>query len=103
MLITTTEFIAGTNLQHLGLVQGSTVRAKDIGKAFMAGLRQIGGGEIHEYTELMYEARRDATHRMIEEARRYGADAIIAVRYSTCSVMDGNSEVMAFGTAVKYV
>ena len=103
MLITTSEFVAGKNLQHLGLVQGSTVRAKHIGKAIVAGFRQIGGGEIHEYTELMYEARRDATNRMLMTAQQMGADAIIAVRYSTCSVMDGNSEVMAYGTAVKFV
>jgi len=103
MLITTSEFVSGRNIQHLGLVQGSTVRAKHIGKAFMAGLRQIGGGEIHEYTELMYEARLDATNRMIHAAQNLGADAIIATRYSTCSVMDGNSEVMAYGTAVKFV
>jgi uncharacterized protein YbjQ (UPF0145 family) len=103
MLITTSESVGGKNLQHLGLVQGSTVRAKHIGKALMAGLRQIGGGEITEYTELMYEARTDATKRMIEAAERLGADAVVATRYSTCSVMDGNSEVMAYGTAVKFV
>jgi len=87
----------------MGLVQGSTVRAKHIGKAIVAGFRQIGGGEIHEYTELMYEARVDATNRMIHAAQQMGADAITSVRYSTCSVMDGNSEVMAYGTAVKFV
>jgi len=103
MLLTTSEFVNGKNLQHLGLVQGSTVRAKHIGKALLAGLRQIGGGEIHEYTELMYEARQDATSRMIELAQKMGADAVVAIRYSTCSVMDGNSEVMAYGTAVKFV
>jgi len=103
MLITTSEFVSGKELHHLGMVQGSTVRAKHIGKALMAGLRQIGGGEISEYTELMYEARLDATNRMVEAARGWGADAIIATRYSTCSVMDGNSEVMAYGTAVKFV
>jgi uncharacterized protein YbjQ (UPF0145 family) len=103
MLITTSETISGKNLQHLGLTQGSTVRAKHIGKAFIAGFRQIAGGEIHEYTELMYEARQDATARMIANAQQMGADAIIATRYSTCSVMDGNSEVMAYGTAVKFV
>ncbi|MCL2365327.1 MAG: YbjQ family protein [Defluviitaleaceae bacterium] len=103
MIIVTSEFIHGRNLQHLGLVQGSTVRAKDIGKAFVARFRQIGGGEINEYTELMYEARNDATARMIHMAQNMGADAIIATRYSTCSVMDGNSEVMAYGTAVKFI
>jgi len=103
MLITTSETVSGKNLHHLGLVQGSTVRAKHIGKALLAGFRQIGGGEIHEYTELMYEARLDATNRMVEAAQRLNADAIIATRYSTCSVMDGNSEVMAYGTAVKFL
>ena len=103
MLLTTSEFVNGKNLHHLGLVQGSTVRAKNIGKAIVAGFRQIGGGEIHEYTELMYEARVDATNRMIQAAKQWDADAIVAIRYSTCSVMDGNSEVMAYGTAVKFV
>jgi uncharacterized protein YbjQ (UPF0145 family) len=103
MLITTSENVSGKTLNHLGLVQGSTVRAKHIGKAFMAGIRQIGGGEIHEYTELLYEARQDATARMVAAAQKMGADAIVALRYSTCSVMDGNSEVMAYGTAVKFM
>jgi len=103
MLITTSEFVSGKEIQHLGMVQGSIVRAKHIGKALMAGIRQMGGGEIREYTELMYEARHDATNRMVEAAKQLGADAITSTRYSTCSVMDGNSEVMAYGTAVKFV
>jgi len=102
MLITTSEFVHGKELHHLGLVQGSTVRAKHIGKAIIAGFRQIGGGEIHEYTELLFEARVDATNRMIMNAQKLGADAVVAVRYSTCSVMEGNSEVMVYGTAVKF-
>ena len=103
MLYTTSEFIEGKKLQHLGTIQGSVVRAKHIGKSFVAGFRTLVGGEIDEYTELMYETRRIATERMIAEATRIGADAIVAVRYSTCSVMDGCSEVMAYGTAVKFV
>ncbi|MCL2224621.1 MAG: YbjQ family protein [Defluviitaleaceae bacterium] len=102
MLITTSENVSGKTLQHLGLVQGSTVRAKNIAHDFFAGLRQIVGGEIKEYTDLMYEARQSATERMIDSAKNMRADAIVAVRYSTCSVMGGCSEVMAYGTAVKF-
>lgn len=103
MLLTSTESISNKNIQTLGLVQANVVRAKHIGKSFLAGLRTIAGGEIVEYTELMYEARKIAEERMIAEAKRLGADAIVAVRYMTCSIMDGSSEVMVFGTAVKYV
>ena len=103
MLITTSEFIGGQNLQHLGLVQGSVVRAKHVGRDIMASFKTIVGGEIRGYTELMYEARGIATDRMIEQARTMGADAIIGLRYSTCAVMAGCSEVMAYGTAVKFV
>jgi len=102
MLIVTSEFVQGKEFEHIGLVQGSVVRAKHIGKAMLAGFRAIGGGEIVEYTELMYEARKIATDRMIMEASKIGADAVTSVRYSTCSVMDGSSEVMAYGTAVKF-
>ncbi|MCL2839344.1 MAG: YbjQ family protein [Defluviitaleaceae bacterium] len=102
MIIVTSEFIQGKELEHIGLVQGSVVRAKHIGKAMLAGFRAIAGGEIDEYTELMYEARKIATDRMSLAAHQMQADAIVAVRYSTCSVMDGSSEVMAYGTAVKF-
>jgi len=102
MLMVTSEFIQGKELEHLGLVQGSVVRAKHIGKALLAGFRAIGGGEIVEYTELMLEARQVATDRMVEDAKKLRSDAIISVRYSTCSVMEGNSEVMAYGTAVRF-
>jgi uncharacterized protein YbjQ (UPF0145 family) len=101
MLLTTSEFIQGKTLQHLGMVQGSIVRTKHIGNDLLASIRSIVGGEIPEYTKLMYEARQTATERMIAEAHRLGADGIVAVRYSTCSVMSGSSEVMAYGTAVK--
>ncbi|MCL2753915.1 MAG: heavy metal-binding domain-containing protein [Defluviitaleaceae bacterium] len=103
MILTTTENIAGKNLQHLGLVLGSVVRTKHIGRDIAASFKSLVGGEIKGYTELMNEARGVATQRMLEHAQQYGADAIICVRYSTCSVMGGASEVMAFGTAVKFV
>ena len=103
MIITTAEQIAGQELQTLGLVQGSVVRAKHVGRDIMASFKTIVGGEIHGYTELMYEARGIATGRMIEQAKAMGADAVVATRYSTCAVMSGCSEVMAYGTAVKFV
>ena len=102
MLLVTANEIRGREYTEIGLVQGSVVRAKHIGKALMASFRAIGGGEIHEYTELMYEARKQATDRMMDAAHQVGADAVIAVRYSTCSVMDGSSEIMAYGTAVRF-
>jgi len=100
MLISTTDNLPN-KFEVVGLVKGSVVRAKHIGRDIMAGFKSIVGGEIKGYTELLNEARKIATERMIEEAKALGANAIIAVRYSTCSVMDGASEVMAYGTAVK--
>ena len=102
MLITTTNDIPGRSYEILGMVQGSTVRAKHIGKDILAGFKSIAGGEITAYTELMYEARGIATQRMMDHAAQMNADAIIAARYQSCSVMDGSSEIMCFGTAVKY-
>ncbi|MDR2183033.1 MAG: heavy metal-binding domain-containing protein [Clostridiales bacterium] len=103
MLIVTTNEIPGKSIELLGLVQGSTVRAKHVGKDILAGFKSLAGGEITAYTQLMYEARGIATERMIEHARQLGADAIVCCRYQSCAVMDGSSEIMAFGTAVKYV
>jgi len=103
MLMTTTENIPGKNLQTLGIAKGSVVRAKHIGRDIMAGFKTIVGGEITGYTELLNEAREIATSRMETEAKSMGADAVICLRYITCSVMDGASEVMVYGTAVKFV
>jgi uncharacterized protein YbjQ (UPF0145 family) len=103
MLIVTANEIPGKNVEMLGTAQGSVVRTKHVGRDIMAGLKSLAGGEIRGYTELMYETRNIATERMIEHARSMGADAIVALRYSTCAVMGGASEVMAFGTAVKFV
>ena len=103
ILLVTTNDIPGRELQHLGLVQGSVVRAKDFGRSFMGGLKAgTVGGEITVYTDLLNEARSIAIDRMITQARAYGADAIIALRIATCSVLDGCSEVTAYGTAVKF-
>ena len=103
MLHVTANEIPGRNFQHIGMVQGSVVRTKHIGRDIAASFKSIAGGEIKGYTELMYEARAIATQRMIEHAQSAGADAIVAVRYSTCAVMGNASEVMAYGTAVKFI
>jgi uncharacterized protein YbjQ (UPF0145 family) len=103
MLITTSELIAGKTLQPLGLVKGNIVQSKHIGKDIMAGFKTIVGGEIKSYTEMLSEAREHATLRMEKEAAAMGADAIIALRYSSAAVMDGAAEIMAYGTAVKFI
>jgi len=103
MLSTTTEGIPGKNYEALGLVKGSVVRAKHIGRDIMAAFRNMAGGEIYAYTELLNEAKEIATTRMEEEAKALGADAIVSVRFVTSPVMDGANEVMAYGTAVKFV
>lgn len=102
MKIYTTDVIYGREIgESLGLVKGEVVQSKHIGKDFLAGLKTIVGGEITGYTEMIREARKIATDRMIEDAKRVGADAVIGVRYSSSSVMDGASEIVAYGTAVK--
>jgi len=101
--MTTTDSIANKNLEILGLVQGNIVRTKDLGRAIAAGFRAMGGGEIKIYTDLLNEARETAISRMQAQAHALGADAIVCIRIATCSVMDGSSEVTAYGTAVKFV
>jgi uncharacterized protein YbjQ (UPF0145 family) len=103
MKIYTTDYITGKNLETLGLVEGSTVQSKHIGRDLAASFKTIVGGELKGYTEMMNEARKVATARMIEQAEAMGADAIIAVRYSSSAVMDGAAEIMAYGTAVKFI
>lgn len=102
MMITTTEHVAGRNCQVLGLVQGSTIQCKNIGRDITQGLRQFVGGELPAYTEMMDRARSIATERMVYQAQQMGADAIIAMRYSTSAIMQGAAEVVAYGTAVKW-
>jgi uncharacterized protein YbjQ (UPF0145 family) len=87
-------------LRHLGLVQGSTVRSKHAGRDIMAGLKNIVGGELKGYTELLIEARQEAIERMVAQARAVGANAVINVRFSTSNITSGAAEVMAYGTAV---
>lgn len=87
--------------ETIGMVTGNTVRARHVGHDFLAGLRNIIGGEVGSYTELLVEARDEATQRLIEEAEKKGADGIVCVRYNTSSVMGGMIEILAYGTAVK--
>jgi len=99
--LTNIETLPGhTITRHLGLVQGNTVRAKHVGRDIMAGLKNIVGGELRGYTELLVDAREEATDRMIEEARAMGANAVINVRFSTSSISAGASELYVYGTAV---
>lgn len=87
-------------VQSLGLVRGSTIRARHLGRDILAVLRNIAGGEIHEYTKMLGEAREQAIDRMIEEAESLGANAIVAVRFQTSMVMSGAAEMLCYGTAV---
>lgn len=101
MIVTNLEIIPGkTIVQHFGLVQGNTIRAKHIGRDFMAGMKNIFGGELVGYTELLSESRQEATERMIAQAEALGANAVLNVRYSTSSVAQGAAELFAYGTAV---
>lgn len=102
MLLTTTESIPGKELELLTIVKGSTVHSKNIGKDILSSLKTIVGGEITEYTEMLNEARAIATKRMMDEAQSMGADAVVCVRYTSSNVMQGASELMAYGTAVHY-
>ncbi len=104
MILTTSDKIPGREIREtLGLVRGSTIKAKHIGKDILAALRSIVGGEIKEYTEALNEAREISTKRMIEEAEKLGADAIVCVRFTTSQVMTGAAELLVYGTAVKLV
>lgn len=101
MLLSTTDTIAGkTIVKHLGLVRGNTIRARHIGKDILAGLRNLVGGEVTEYTKLLAESREQALDRMLEEAKRLGANAIVGIRFSTSEVAVHAAEILAYGTAV---
>ena len=103
MIITTIENVPGKEItESLGVARGSTVRARNIGRDIFAGLKNIVGGEISEYTRLQAESREQAMHRMQQDAERMGADAIVNVRLTTSMVMQGCSEILAYGTAVKF-
>ena len=104
MIVTTNSEIAGKRvLRTLGLVRGNTIRARHVGRDILAGLRNIVGGEVSEYTKLLAEAREQALDRMVEEGHELGADAILEIRFSTSMVMNGAAELLAYGTAVTLV
>ncbi len=103
MILVNTDYINGKELEMLGLVKGSTIQSKNIGRDITQGFKTIVGGELKAYTEMMDEARDLATRRMIEEAQRLHADAVVNVRYASSAVMQGAAEVMAYGTAVKFI
>lgn len=102
MITVTTDFVPGREItEAIGVVRGSTIRAKHLGKDVLAGLRLLVGGEIKEYTEMLTEARNESMRRMEAQAESLGADAVINLRYMTSQVMTGAAEMLAYGTAVK--
>ena len=103
MILVNTDYIPGKELELLGLVKGQSIRAKHLGKDIGNMLKNLVGGELVSYTEMMNESRALATKRMVEEAEQLGADAIINIRYSSSQVMQGAAEVLAYGTAVRFI
>ena len=102
MLIVTTDYITGKELEMLGIVKGATIQTKHLGKDITQSFKTLVGGELGAYTEMMNDARALATKRMVQEAEALGADAIVGVRYGSAAVMQGAAEVFAYGTAVKF-
>ncbi len=103
MKLVSIESIPGQNFEVLGLVKGTVAQSKNFGKDFMAGMKTLVGGELKGYTDMLIEARQIATKRMVDEAEAMGADAIVGVRFGGSSVMQGAAEVLAYGTAVKFI
>lgn len=103
MKLLSIEYIPGQEIEALGMVKGTVVQTKNIGRDFMAGMKTLVGGEIVGYTEMLNEARQIAVKRMVDEAKELGADAVIGVKYGSSQVMTGAAEVIAYGTAVKFV
>jgi uncharacterized protein YbjQ (UPF0145 family) len=102
MILVNTDYISGKELETIGLVKGSTIQSKNIGRDITQGLKSLVGGELKAYTEMMNEARALATKRMVEDAEKSGADGIVNIRYASSSVMQSAAEVIAYGTAVKF-
>lgn len=102
MLLTTTETVPNKNIDEiLGIARGSTVRSRNVGRDIFAGLKNLVGGEIEEYTKLQAQSREQAMQRMIKDAENLGADAIVNIRFATSTITQGASEILAYGTAVK--
>lgn len=102
MILVNTDYISGKELEMIDLVKGSTVQSKHIGRDISQGFKTLVGGELKAYTEMMNESRDIATNRMMQEAEKLGADAIINIRFASSAIMDGAAEVMAYGTAVRF-
>ena len=102
MILVNTDYITGKELEMLGLVKGSTIQSKNVGRDITQSFKTLVGGELKAYTEMMNDARALATKRMVEEAQSMGADAVINIRYASAAVMQGAAEVMAYGTAVRF-
>ncbi len=102
MILVNTDYITGKELEMLGIVKGTTIQTRNVGRDFGAGLKTLVGGELAGYNEMMNDARALATKRMVEEATKLGADAVVNVRYASSAVMQGAAEVIAYGTAVKF-
>ena len=102
MILTTLEGVPGKQIvEHYGLVQGNTIRAKNVGKDILAGFKNLVGGELKAYTELLQESRQEATDRMVLQARQLGANAVVNIRFATSSITAGAAELYAYGTAVR--
>lgn len=103
MILTNIEKVPGKNIiEHYGIVQGSTIRAKHVGKDIMAGIKNIFGGELTGYTELLQESRQEAVDRMVAQAKAMGANGVINIRFATASITAGAAEILAYGTAVRF-
>ena len=102
MILVNTETVSGKELEMLGLVKGSTIQSKNVGRDITQSFKTLVGGELKAYTDMMNDARALATKRMVAEAESLGADGIVNVRYASAAVMQGAAEVMAYGTAVKF-
>lgn len=103
MKLVSIDTLPGRQIEAIGIVKGTIVQTKNIGRDFMAGMKTLVGGEIQGYTEMLNEARQIATKRMVDEAESLGADAIVGVRYGSSTVMQGAAEIVAYGTAVKII
>lgn len=102
MILVNTDYITGKEFEMLGLVKGSTIQSKNIGRDISQGLKTLIGGELKAYNEMMNEARAIATKRMVDEATALEADAVVNIRYASSAIMQGAAEVIAYGTAVKF-
>ncbi|QOR35414.1 YbjQ family protein [Clostridium sp. 'deep sea'] len=103
MILVNTDYIEGKKFEMLSIVKGSTIQSKNVGKDILSGFKTLVGGEITAYTEMMNEARAIATKRMVQEAEKLGADAVVNIRYASSAVMSGAAEVIVYGTAVRFI